>query len=99
MIITACLICTTIICLFQIIVVHISARHEHQCTEISWSKQTLISLCECSEHGWKERNSTSVNLCTHLPVEDNAPDEAQGQLMVPIYNISPSYVYQINLKI
>lgn len=37
-------------------------------------------------------------MCAHLPVEDNTPDEAQGQLVVPIHNICPSYVYQIDLK-
>lgn len=34
----------------------------------------------------------------HLPMKDNTPDEAQGQLVVPIHNICPSYVYQIHLK-
>lgn len=31
-------------------------------------------------------------------MKDNTPDEAQGQLVVPIHNICPSYVYQIHLK-
>lgn len=39
-----------------------------------------------------------MDMCAHLPVEDDAPDEPQGQLVVSIYNIRPSYVYQINLK-
>lgn len=34
----------------------------------------------------------------HLPMKDNTPDEAQGQLVVPIHNICPSYVYQVHLK-
>lgn len=34
----------------------------------------------------------------HLPVEDNIPDEPQSQLVISIYNICPSYIYQINLK-
>lgn len=33
----------------------------------------------------------------HLPVKDNAPDEAQRQLVVPIHDICASYVYQIHL--
>lgn len=34
----------------------------------------------------------------HLPVEDDTPDEPQGQLVISIDNICPSYVYQVNLK-
>lgn len=37
-------------------------------------------------------------MCAHLPVKDNTPDEAQSQLVVPIHNICPAYVYQINLR-
>lgn len=37
--------------------------------------------------------------CAHLPVEDNAPDEAQGQLVVPIHNVRTANVDQINLKV
>lgn len=39
-----------------------------------------------------------MDMYAHLPVEDDAPDEPQGQLVVSIYNVCPSYVYQINLK-
>lgn len=39
-----------------------------------------------------------MDMFAHLPVEDDAPDEPQGQLVVSIYNVRPSYVYQINLK-
>lgn len=39
-----------------------------------------------------------MDMYAHLPVEDDAPDEPQGQLVVSIYNICPSYVYQIHLK-
>lgn len=35
---------------------------------------------------------------THLPVQYNTPNEAQGQFVVPIHNICPSYVYQIHLS-
>lgn len=31
-------------------------------------------------------------------MKDDAPDEAQSQLVVPIHDISPSYVYQIHLR-
>ncbi len=54
----------------------------------------------CVFRMWVERKEqhTHVNMCAHLPVKDNTPDEAQRQLVIPIYNICPSYVYQINLK-
>lgn len=39
-----------------------------------------------------------MGIYAHLPVENNTPDEPQGQLMVSIYDICPSYVYQIHLK-
>lgn len=50
---------------------------------------------------WMERTeqNTQMNLYAHLPVENNTPDETQGQLVVPIHNICPPYVYQINLRI
>lgn len=46
----------------------------------------------------RKEASTQMDLYAHLPVEDNAPDEPQGQLVVSIHNVRPSYVYQINLK-
>lgn len=42
--------------------------------------------------------STWMDTYAHLPVEDNTPDEPQGQLVISIYNICPSYINQINLK-
>lgn len=35
---------------------------------------------------------------SYLPVENDAPDEPQGQFMIPIYNVSSSYVHQLNLE-
>lgn len=40
-----------------------------------------------------------VVLCAHLPVQDNAPDEAQGQLVVSVHYVRTADVYQINLKV
>jgi len=31
-------------------------------------------------------------------VENDAPDESQGQFMIPIYNVSSSDVHKINLE-
>lgn len=42
--------------------------------------------------------STWMDMYAHLPVEDNTPDEPQSQLVISIYNICPSYIDQINLK-
>lgn len=44
---------------------------------------------------WVERKEQHMCLymCAHLPVKDNTPDEAQSQLVVPIHNICPSYIY------
>lgn len=58
---------------------------EHQWTDSELIKQTLMTLCVYLQ-----------SVCTessHLPVKDNAPDEAQCQLVVPIYNICSSYVH------
>lgn len=37
-------------------------------------------------------------VCAHLPVEDNAPDEAQGQFVVPIHDVCPADVYEVHLR-
>lgn len=39
-----------------------------------------------------------MDMYAHLPVEDNTPDEPQGQLVISIYDICPSYIYQVDLK-
>ncbi len=31
-------------------------------------------------------------------MDDDAPDEPQGQFMIPIYNVSSSNVHQLNLE-
>ena len=68
------------------------------------TEQTLMSLCVLVWRMWVERQKvcvcvhTCVSVCAHLPVKDNTPDEAEGQLVVPIHNIRPSYVHQIHLK-
>lgn len=47
----------------------------------------------------KQAHTVMSSLCAHLPVEDNAPDEAQGQLVVSIHNVRTANVDQINLKV
>lgn len=42
----------------------------------------------------KEKDpSKRMDMYAHLPVQDNTPDEPQGQLVISIYNICPSYIY------
>ena len=65
-------------------------------TEFTLRANINEGLCVYMQHLGGQQGTACM--CAHLPVEDNAPDEAQGQLVVPIHNICSSYVYQINLK-
>lgn len=65
-----------------------------------------MSLVSVAGYGRMENTHTHTrtqaamsSLCAHLPVQNNAPDEAQGQLVVSIHYVRPADVYQINLKL
>lgn len=52
-----------------------------------------------SKHTHTRTHIALGSSCAHLPVEDNAPDEAQGQLVVSIHNVRTANVDQVNLKV
>lgn len=49
--------------------------------------------------GNKPAHTVMSSWRAHLPVEDNAPDEAQGQFVVSIHNVRAANVDQINLEV
>lgn len=68
-------------------------------------QNTINESCECGriwqdgKHTHARTQAAMSSLCAHLPVQNNAPDEAQGQLVVSIHYVRPADVYQINLKL
>lgn len=82
--------------------IHNNYPFHHSGTSMHWEFTFTANINKplwvCRTSMKRKEPSAWMGMYAHLPVEDDAPDEPQGQLVISVDNIRPSYVHQVNLK-